>query len=385
MRHRDPEKEDLMMTRAALAMCENIDWNVGRILKKLEELKLREHTLVIYSSDNGPNSYRWNGGMKGKKGDIDEGGLRSPFFIRWPGHIRAGASIPQIAGAIDLLPTLTDLSGIHRETDGEDEKPLDGRSLRALLVEPEQRDNAEWEPRSLFATKGKGRRVSVRTQRFQLDASDKLFDITADRGQRTDVASHHPDLAARLILQAKQHAKEMQALFEANANRPFTVGYDKSTSLMARDGVEHGTIRRSSKAPNNSFFTHWTRPEDFITWDIDVGKTGDYEAVLYYTCAKGDDGVTLQLSMEGADLPEAITAAKPEAIVEAKVTEVFDPPLYDRSKERVVNSKYFVKDFKPLRLGMIRLSKGRGTLRLGTLDIQGKQVIDVHSLVLNLQ
>ena len=67
-KHRDPNKEDLAMTRAALAMCENIDWNVGRLLKKLDELKLRVNTIVVYFCDNGPNSFRWNGGMKGRKG-----------------------------------------------------------------------------------------------------------------------------------------------------------------------------------------------------------------------------------------------------------------------------------------------------------------------------
>ena len=57
----DPKMEDLMMTRAA-AMCENIDWNVGRILSKLDQLELSEDTIVLFFTDNGPNSYRWNGG-----------------------------------------------------------------------------------------------------------------------------------------------------------------------------------------------------------------------------------------------------------------------------------------------------------------------------------
>ena len=363
MRHRDEEREDVMMTRAALALCENIDWNVGRILKKLEDLKLSENTLVIFFSDNGPNSYRWNGGMKGRKGAIDEGGLRSPFFMRWPGRIQAGARIPQIAGAIDLLPTLSDLANI----DAQGDKPLDGLSLRTLLLGEE----SAWEPRSLFAVKKDN--VSVRTQRFRLDASGKLFDIEADRGQRIDVAARHPELTARLLREAKSHAIEMRGCFEAYANRPFTVGYGASTTLPARDGVEHGTIERSSKAPNNSFFTHWTREDDCITWNIDVGASGDYEVIVHYTCAAGDEGVTLQLSMEGA------------ASVRAKVVEVFDPPLYDKSKERMAQSHYFVKDFKPLRLGTLRLEKGRGTLRLEALDIKGKRAVDVHSLELNLR
>ena len=112
MRGRKPAAEDIGFTRAALAMCENIDWNVGRLLRRLDELKLADNTIVLYFSDNGPNSPRWNGGMKGIKGSTDEGGVRAPLLIRWPGHIPAGIRIPQIAGAIDLLPTLADLAGV---------------------------------------------------------------------------------------------------------------------------------------------------------------------------------------------------------------------------------------------------------------------------------
>ena len=226
-----------------------------------------------------------------------------------------------------------------------------------------------WEPRVLFATKKK--QVSVRTQQYRSDAAGRLFNIAADRGQRIDVAERHPDLAAELLGQAKRHAKEMQACFAANEDRPFTVGYGPSTTLPARDGVEHGTIERSAKAPNNSFFTHWTQADDFITWDIDVGTSGDYEAVVYYTCASGDEGATLLLGVEGGDS------------VRAKVVEVFDPPLYDKSKERVENSHYFVKDFKPLEMGRLHLEKGRGVLRLGAVDIVGERVVDVHSVELS--
>ena len=85
------EKEDLAITRCALAMMENLDANVGRVLKHLDELKLSENTIVIYFSDNGPNSARWNGGMKGRKGTTDEGGVRSVCFL--PGsQVLASAS-----------------------------------------------------------------------------------------------------------------------------------------------------------------------------------------------------------------------------------------------------------------------------------------------------
>ena len=159
MRFRDSKMEDLMMTRAALAMCENIDWNVGRILSKLDQLELSEDTIVLFFTDNGPNSYRWNGGMKGLKGSIDEGGLRSPFLMRWPEKISAGSSIDAISGAIDLLPTLAELAGIDYDT----RHSIDGRSLLPLIENPE----ADWEERNLLSIKNN--QVSIRTQRFRLD------------------------------------------------------------------------------------------------------------------------------------------------------------------------------------------------------------------------
>ena len=365
MRHRDVSREDVMMTRAALAMCENIDWNVGRILKKLDDLELRKNTIVIYFSDNGPNSYRWNGGMKGRKGAIDEGGLRSPFFIRWPQKIRPEKTIPEIAGAIDLLPTLLDLTNVSRRLNKR--KPLDGRSLAPLLLT----DAAKWAPRSLFSIKNN--LVSVRTQQYRLDAAGKLYDIESDPGQRINVAARHTKLVSELGKLAEQHNVEMQTHFKANANRPFTVGYGPSTTLTARDGIGHGNIQRSVKSPNNSFFTNWTAVDDSITWDVDIGKSGKYEVIVLYTCARGNEGATLQLSITNGASTKAI------------VNEVFDPPLYDKSKERVAKSHYFVKDFKPLSLGTLHLSKGKGTLRLKASDMKGQQVIDVHSLDLLLR
>jgi hypothetical protein len=165
----------------------------------------------------------------------------------------------------------------------------------------------------------------------------------------------------------------MQPLLKASARRPFTVGYGPSTTLTARDGVPHGTIQRSARAPNNSFFTNWTDTGDSITWDIDVGRTADYDAIVYYTCAEEDVGATLRLSM-----PEKNS-------IQTQVLVPFDPPLYDKSKERVKNSHYFVKDFKPLHIGTLKLAKGRGTLTLDAPVITGRKAIDVHSLDLILR
>ncbi|MDF1753280.1 MAG: arylsulfatase [Verrucomicrobiales bacterium] len=360
LRNRDPGKEDLPSTRAALAMCENIDWNAGRVLAKLEELQIKEDTIVVYFSDNGPNTFRWNGGMKGKKATVDEGGLRSPFLIRWPEKIPAGKRINEVTGAIDLLATLTELAGVPSTT----EKPKDGRSFAQLLTE----DNTDWPDRQLFSVWRN--KATVRTDRFRLDDKGALFDIKNDREQRQNVASEHPDITRELRAALAAHKAEAKSHFAANSDRPFTVGYHETTTLPARDGIPHGTIQRSSKAPNNSFFKNWTSEDDSITWDIEVGTAGNYRATVYYTCPTANVGGTVRLEFKNSS-------------IETPVTEVFDPPIWDKAKERVAESHYIVKDFKPLEIGVINLESTRDPLTLRCPKLVGGGGIDVYSIVLN--
>ena len=144
--------------RAALAMCENIDWNVGRIMEQLKNSDLLENTIVIYLSDNGPNGNRWNGSMKGRKGSTDEGGVRSPMVINWPGKIPQGKIVKEIASGIDLLPTLKDLTGITFQP----KNPLDGISLKPLIMQ----ENPIWEDRYIYNYwRGK---LSLRNQNYQI-------------------------------------------------------------------------------------------------------------------------------------------------------------------------------------------------------------------------
>ncbi len=361
MLHRDPQKEEVARTRSALALCENIDWNVGRVLRKLDALKLSQETIVIYFSDNGPNSWRWNGGMKGRKGSTDEGGVRVPFLIRWPGHIKPGTRVGQIAAAIDLLPTLAELTGLKVVGT----KPLDGVSLKPLLLGSAQ----NWSDRMIFSH-WRGR-VSVRTQDYRLDYTGKLYDMKADPGQDRDISKQRRQVAGRLSAAvARWKAELLPGL--TDDDRPFPVGYRAfpATPLPARDGVPHGNVRRSARAPNCSFFTNWVSTEDKITWEVEVAKTARYEAVIYYTCPKEDVGSTVELSFNGSR-------------IEGRVTEPHDPPLRGAEHDRVGRGgESYVKDFKPLRLGVGQLKKGRGTLTLRAIEVPGRQVMDVRAVTL---
>ena len=355
---KNPKLEEIPMTRAALAMCENIDWNVGRVLAKIEELKLTNGTIVLYFSDNGPNSWRWNGGMKGRKGSVDEGGLRAPFLIRWPGHIKPGLRVAQIAGAIDLLPTLTQLAGVPVIS----KKPLDGRSLKPLL----EGSAAAWPDRMIFSLQAK--RTSVRTQQYRLDNEGLLFDMIADPEQDRDISAEKPDITAKLKSAMSAWRAEMLPLVGTD-DRPFPVGNAKYTFLPARDGVAAGKIERSARPPNSSYFTNWKSKEDSISWDAEVTSPGKFEAIVYYTCRARDVGSTIELSFLGAR-------------VSRKITVVNDPPEVGAAFDRVPRGESYVKDFKPLSMGVIELKKGRGPMVLRATEIAGDQVAEMRRIVM---
>ena len=113
------------------AMIANIDENVGRLMARLDELGLAENTLVVFLVDNGPDRDRYNAGLRGRKGSVFEGGIRSPLLARWPARLPAGGEpVDRIAAHIDIAPTLLDAAGVQ-PTAG---LHLDGRSLLGLLA-----------------------------------------------------------------------------------------------------------------------------------------------------------------------------------------------------------------------------------------------------------
>jgi arylsulfatase A-like enzyme len=368
-------------TRCALAMVENQDRNVGRILAKLRELKLENDTIVVYFSDNGPNGHRWTGGMKGTKGTTDEGGVRSPLFIRWPGRIDAGTQVKPIAGAIDLAPTLHALAGVKRAGD----KPLDGRDLSPLL---KRGHDADWAPRQIFQTWGSN--ISVRTETHRLDSAGNLFDMAADPGQTTPIQSEQPGLAQELTAAVAAWRKEMGIAAPAGGKgkakgangpgnavdpRPISVGYREFpiTMLPARDGEPRGEMRRSSKAPNSSYFVNWTKTTDAAVWNIEVVNAGTYIVTLDYACSAADVGATLELSFEGT-------------LLKGKVTEAFDSPLkHEQDTIARPDGESVMRDFKAMTLGEIRLEPGKGELRLRATAIPGKGVMDLRRVTLTLK
>ncbi|NLF70691.1 MAG: arylsulfatase [Candidatus Anammoximicrobium sp.] len=377
-----PEQEVADQTRCALAMLQNQDWNVGRVLTRLRQRGLEDNTIIVYFSDNGPNSWRFNGGMKGRKGSTDEGGVRSVCYVRWPGKLPAGHCVAQISAAIDILPTLTALAGIRRVGD----KPLDGRDLSPLL----RNQDTAWPDRMIFSAWNQN--IGVRTQTHRLDHRGQLFDMLADPGQTTPVNDREPALATRLAEAVAAWRKEMfgaaavvagpkpkgKAKRAGGGNavdpRPIPVGCPEFPRAMlpARDGEPRGGVQRSSGAPNCSYFVHWTSRDDSLVWLLDVRTAGRYEVTVDYTCRLADAGSTVEVSFRGSRLA-------------GKVQPGWDPPLYtnqDTLPRPAGESP--MKEFRTLELGEMNLEAGRGPLTLRAIEIPGQSVMDVRRVTLNL-
>lgn len=210
-----------------------LDWSVGQILAALRRHGLEQHTLVIFTSDNGPwLSYGNHAGSAGPlregKGTCWEGGVRVPFLARWPGQIPAGAVCAEPAMTLDLLPTMARL--VDAPLPGH---PIDGVDIWPLLTgQPGARN-----PHSAYyfyfgnnelqaLTAGRWKLVlphTYRTLAGQPPGRDgqpakyqqrkverpELYDLEADLGETTDLAGRHPEVVDRLMALAQQAREEL--------------------------------------------------------------------------------------------------------------------------------------------------------------------------------
>ena len=135
----EKDKED---ARKVYAMVTNIDDNMGKLLQKLDDLKIADNTLIIFMTDNGPQQTRYVGGMRGRKGSVYQGGVRVPFYIKYPSFFEETKDIETMAAHIDILPTLSQICNV----DLPKERIIDGKSLLPLIKDKQ----IAWPDRALF-------------------------------------------------------------------------------------------------------------------------------------------------------------------------------------------------------------------------------------------
>ena len=181
------------------AMVRRMDETIGCLMAKLDELALRDSTLVIFTSDNGGHTHSRNAPLRGEKATIWEGGTRVPCIARWPGAIPAGKTTEQVAITMDWTATFRRLAGIPRDPSGED-----GIDLMPLIT-----GSRPIAPRTLFWRRVKGpvrknveEAYAVRSGRWKLveqaTGERYLFDLDSDIAESKNLWGERPEVQRSL-------------------------------------------------------------------------------------------------------------------------------------------------------------------------------------------
>jgi arylsulfatase A len=194
---------------------QELDWSAGLILDRLAELGLDENTLVMFTSDNGPWWQGNPGGLRGRKNNIAEGGLRVPFIARWPGQLPAGVTSDEMNINFDILPTCLACARIPPPTD----RIIDGENMLPVLR------GETPSPHERFFYYDGPILVAVRHQNWKYQRrhmSDNggyplfsqgpfLFDLGKDPNESYNLIETYPELAQRLAKMLDEWEAEMDA------------------------------------------------------------------------------------------------------------------------------------------------------------------------------
>jgi arylsulfatase A len=248
----------------------NLDENIGRLLKKLDDLGIADNTIIIFSSDNGPEvpTFPYAAGsagpLRGKKTQLWEGGVRLPFIVRLPGRVSKGTS-DAVASALDFLPTIAELTGVKHPNP----KDLDeGISLVPVLTGKSkgERRTLYWE----FHAKQRGGpesgSIAIRDGDWKLhiypeSGKRALYNLKTDIGEKDDVAGLNKELAADLY---KKAMKWYEGIPHENAKR--------KALPVPQTEKEANTLPGLKAPPQQSFLLRPLDAKQFLESSFDSGK-----------------------------------------------------------------------------------------------------------------
>jgi arylsulfatase A-like enzyme len=271
------------------ALIEQCDRNVGRLLDALDAQQLQDNTIVLFMSDNGGVSNHYVADLRGSKGTVYEGGVRSPLAVRYPPRFPAGAKVDAMAGVIDLLPTLANAAGVAMPSD----RVIDGKSLLPLLE-----NGAGESPHSrMYHAWSRGRPTSDRNwavcdKRFKL-VNGQLFDLVEDPAEEHDLAAEQPARVAEL-------RKDFLAWFaqvcdgQEFGRVPIEVGRGDENPVELQPSWANllgSHTQYHFDAYDWDFIDGWDEVGDAASWELNVVRPGRYLVTLAYSAgSKESDG-----------------------------------------------------------------------------------------------
>ena len=274
-------------------MIENIDDNVGRMLAHLDAKGLAENTIFIFMTDNGPTTQRYTAGLREQKTWVYEGGVRVPFFLRWPAKLQP-RKVDTIAAHIDVTPTLLAAAGAAKPAFVE----FDGRDLTPLLTGAA----GEWRDREIFLQSHRGnepeqrRNAAVIGQQYKLvqpqsfaqrppaGAEWELYDLVADPGEQTNLAGEreHRD---RLRVMNRAYDVWLQDVSK-------TRGYTPQRIFLGTQHENPVTLTRQDWRVRGD--GGWGKG-DAGEWLVDVREAGTYDVRLEFDSPSAAARVDLRL------------------------------------------------------------------------------------------
>lgn len=412
-----PDPEAVKRSSAAwnpeyAATIESMDQAVGRIIDGIENEKLADNTIIIFTSDNGglhvpeghPTPVTHNTPFRAGKGYLYEGGLRVPLMVRWPGKIQAGKSVESPVSLLDLMPTLLDSVGVDtNKTVG----PLDGRSQKKLLLENQDATNAN--ERSFYwhsphyTNQGSRPSGAVRKGKWkyviQYDTqSEELFDLEKDIGEQVNVSAENAEVAKTLaadlakwklsvgaqenlpnpaadpslhrklyidrdpsLLAFQSDAKELgsqwkswrQSMNQAIAGRqPVLISTQNEVVLNAADARAHGKNLRYEPESYKNVLGYWTEVGDWADWEVSIPTAGEYDVEVHVGCGAGQGGSKA-----------SIVAG-------------------DQKLEWDVRDTGHYQNIIMQTIGTVKLAEGKQTIEVRPIKKAGVAVMDIRTVIL---
>lgn len=348
------------------AMMESMDQAVGRVVKKLDDLKLTDKTLVIFTSDNGglcngngqiiPATS--NAPLRDGKSHLYEGGIRVPLIVKWPGVVKPGSTSDEIVSSIDFLPTILSACGVQNDANA---NSVDGLNLRPVLEGGGKlsRDAVYWHFPHYNGNAGAKPGAAIRAGDWKLiefyeTGRRELFNVAKDMRESNNLIEQNADIAKDLHARLSAWRDSVGAKlptpnpdYTPNPQQP-----DGTVSMHSSTADVNGLMLRYEPLPNKDTLGFWVRQEDWASFEFTITRPGKYHLIPHVGCGTSG-GSLVHFEVAGQTLPLTVPA-----------------------------TGGFQK-FVPQDLGVVTFDKpGRYTLKITPQKKEGVAVMDVRLVVL---
>ena len=256
-------------TRKVYAMVTNIDDNLKKLFNKVDELGIKDNTIVIFMTDNGPQHVRYIAGMKGRKSSVYNGGIRVPFFLRFPAMFSGNQEVNQFTAHIDLLPTLSKLCNVEMPRD----RKIDGRSFIPSINSeklPERSFFSYWTRKypelynNIALQRGQFKLIGKTDYNSPIE-NFELYDTYNDPFEKNNLVTQKKSIA--LSLKKEMHQTFLELVNSENLKNPPRI-------MLGSDFESPVYLNRNDAGGQRAV---WSQEQAYSFWKVDVNKEGLYD------------------------------------------------------------------------------------------------------------